>query len=76
MFEMAPCFLWIAKDPRFERPPCTHKGTYAGDCPADRVTQVLTFQYKVPMIDTVAMDDLKNEVAVVSSENPWVALML
>ncbi|XXG89934.1 hypothetical protein AAC387_Pa12g1819 [Persea americana] len=59
----------IAKDPRFERPPCTHKGTYAGDCPADRVTQV-------PMIDTVAMDDLKNEVAVVSSENPWVELML
>ncbi|XP_065003521.1 uncharacterized protein LOC103992698 isoform X2 [Musa acuminata AAA Group] len=29
----------IAKDPRFERLPCTHKGTYADDCIVDRVTQ-------------------------------------
>ncbi|CAL9159869.1 unnamed protein product [Musa hybrid cultivar] len=31
--------LRIAKDPRFERLPCTHKGTYADDCIIDRVTQ-------------------------------------
>ncbi|GLE11190.1 hypothetical protein PINS_up023528, partial [Pythium insidiosum] len=24
--------LRLAKDPRFERLPCTHKGTYADDC--------------------------------------------
>ncbi|CAE6053182.1 unnamed protein product [Arabidopsis arenosa] len=29
----------IAKDPRFERLPCVHKGTYADDCLVDRVTQ-------------------------------------
>ncbi|XP_072424328.1 rRNA-processing protein FCF1 homolog isoform X3 [Chiloscyllium punctatum] len=32
--------LRIAKDPRFERLPCTHKGTYADDCLVQRVTQV------------------------------------
>ncbi|KAL0739858.1 hypothetical protein Bca4012_081371 [Brassica carinata] len=32
--------LRIAKDPRFERLPCVHKGTYADDCLVDRVTQV------------------------------------
>ncbi|KAF2322907.1 hypothetical protein GH714_031986 [Hevea brasiliensis] len=32
-------FCWIAKDPRFERLPCLHKGTYADDCIVDRVTQ-------------------------------------
>eukprot|EP00823_Brevimastigomonas_motovehiculus_P007804 TRINITY_DN697_c3_g1_i1.p1 TRINITY_DN697_c3_g1~~TRINITY_DN697_c3_g1_i1.p1 ORF type:complete len:197 (+),score=45.42 TRINITY_DN697_c3_g1_i1:74-664(+) len=31
--------LRIAKDPRFERLPCTHKGTYADDCIVQRVTQ-------------------------------------
>ncbi|XP_042052667.1 rRNA-processing protein FCF1 homolog isoform X1 [Salvia splendens] len=31
--------LRIAKDPRFERLPCIHKGTYADDCLVDRVTQ-------------------------------------
>ena len=30
----------IAKDPRFERLPCMHKGTYADDCLVNRVTQV------------------------------------
>jgi U3 small nucleolar RNA-associated protein 24 len=29
----------IAKDPRFERLPCDHKGTYADDCIVKRVTQ-------------------------------------
>ncbi|KAK4753234.1 hypothetical protein SAY87_022032 [Trapa incisa] len=31
--------LRIAKDPRFERLPCVHKGTYADDCLVERVTQ-------------------------------------
>ncbi|RYR75291.1 hypothetical protein Ahy_A02g009949 [Arachis hypogaea] len=31
--------LRIAKDPRFERILCTHKGTYADDCIVDRVTR-------------------------------------
>jgi U3 small nucleolar RNA-associated protein 24 len=31
--------LRIAKDPRFERLPCTHKGTYADDCILERITQ-------------------------------------
>ncbi|KAF4390237.1 hypothetical protein F8388_019892 [Cannabis sativa] len=31
--------LRIAKDPRFERLPCIHRGTYADDCIVDRVTQ-------------------------------------
>ncbi|GBB98020.1 hypothetical protein RclHR1_03120005 [Rhizophagus clarus] len=31
--------LRVARDPRFERLPCTHKGTYADDCLAQRVTQ-------------------------------------
>lgn len=34
------CGNRIAKDPRFERLPCTHKGTYADDCIVERVTQV------------------------------------
>jgi rRNA-processing protein FCF1 len=32
--------LRIAKDPRFERIPCEHKGTYADDCLVNRVTEV------------------------------------
>ena len=31
--------LRIARDPRFERLPCLHKGTYADDCILQRVTQ-------------------------------------
>jgi len=31
--------LKMAKDPRFERLPCMHKGTYADDCLVKRVTQ-------------------------------------
>jgi U3 small nucleolar RNA-associated protein 24 len=30
--------LKVAKDPRFERLPCMHKGTYADDCIVQRVT--------------------------------------
>jgi U3 small nucleolar RNA-associated protein 24 len=31
--------LRIAKDPRFDRLPCTHKGTYTDDCLVQKVTQ-------------------------------------
>jgi hypothetical protein len=31
----------IARDERFQRLPCMHKGTYADDCLVNRVTQVL-----------------------------------
>jgi len=31
--------LRVAKDPRVERLPCTHAGTYADDCLCERVTQ-------------------------------------
>ncbi|KAJ1673431.1 rRNA-processing protein fcf1, partial [Spiromyces aspiralis] len=31
--------LRMARDPRFERLPCTHKGTYADDCIVQRVMQ-------------------------------------
>ncbi|BBG97611.1 PIN domain-like family protein [Prunus dulcis] len=42
--------LRIAKDPRFERLPCTHKGTYADDCLVERVTQIgkVTGQIVIP----------------------------
>ncbi len=30
----------IARDERFQRLPCMHKGTYADDCLVNRVTQV------------------------------------
>lgn len=32
--------LRIIKDPRFERLPCNHRGTYADDCIVNRVMQV------------------------------------
>ena len=32
--------LKIAKDPRFERLTCTHKGTYVDDCIVERIKQV------------------------------------
>lgn len=35
--------LRVAKDPRFERLPCDHKGTYADDCLVRRVTMVRLF---------------------------------
>lgn len=31
--------LRLARDPRFERLPCMHKGTYADDCIVQRVMQ-------------------------------------
>uniref|UniRef100_A0A8C8THC9 FCF1 rRNA processing protein n=1 Tax=Peromyscus maniculatus bairdii TaxID=230844 RepID=A0A8C8THC9_PERMB len=41
----------IAKDPRFDRLPCTHKGTYADDCLVQRVTQ-----HKCYIVATVDRD--------------------
>ncbi|XP_072478718.1 rRNA-processing protein FCF1 homolog isoform X1 [Notamacropus eugenii] len=43
--------LRIAKDPRFERLPCSHKGTYADDCLVQRVTQ-----HKCYIVATVDRD--------------------
>ncbi|XP_029454291.1 rRNA-processing protein FCF1 homolog [Rhinatrema bivittatum] len=43
--------LRIVKDPRFERLPCTHKGTYADDCLVQRVTQ-----HKCYIVATVDRD--------------------
>ena len=39
----------IAKDPRFDRLPCTHKGTYADDCLVNRVTQVNLIVSKIKL---------------------------
>jgi U3 small nucleolar RNA-associated protein 24 len=35
------CFLnyRVARDPRFERLPCSHKGSYADDCIVNRILQ-------------------------------------
>lgn len=39
---LTPVFIFhlysVARDPRFERLPCSHKGTYADDCLVQRVT--------------------------------------
>lgn len=35
--------IQLAKDPRFERLICSHKGTYADDCLVSRVKQFRTF---------------------------------
>ncbi|XP_063296563.1 rRNA-processing protein FCF1 homolog isoform X2 [Pelobates fuscus] len=43
--------LRIAKDPTFERLPCTHSGTYADDCLVQRVTQ-----HKCYIVATVDRD--------------------
>ncbi|KAL6219586.1 hypothetical protein ACLB2K_007345 [Fragaria x ananassa] len=40
--------LRIAKDPRFERLLCTHKGTYADYCLVERVTQKVAGVKAVP----------------------------
>lgn len=37
----------IARDPRFKRLPCLHKGTYADDCIVQRITQVNTHNHIV-----------------------------
>lgn len=44
--------LKIIKDPRFERLPCFHKGTYADDCLVQRVTQVRATLPAMGVIDT------------------------
>ncbi|CAG8500480.1 19479_t:CDS:2 [Dentiscutata erythropus] len=43
--------LRVARDPRFERLPCSHKGTYADDCLVKRV-----MQYKCYIIATCDKD--------------------
>jgi U3 small nucleolar RNA-associated protein 24 len=36
----------MAKDPRFERLPCTHEGVYADDCIVNRITMVLISTFR------------------------------
>lgn len=43
--------LRIIKDPRFERLPCSHKGTYADDCLVQRVTEVKHFYSTVHLLN-------------------------
>ena len=40
----------IAKDPRFERITCDHKGTYADDCLVNRVTEVRSSSERPPLL--------------------------
>ena len=40
----------MAKDPRFDRLPCMHKGTYADDCIVNRVQQVSERKHVAPCI--------------------------
>ncbi|KAH6598364.1 hypothetical protein BASA50_003785 [Batrachochytrium salamandrivorans] len=39
MAELEKMGLKVARDPRFERLPCSHKGTYADDCIVNRIMQ-------------------------------------
>lgn len=50
--------LKVARDPRFERLPCLHKGTYADDCIVERVTAVwyLLIQHKCLIVATCDRD--------------------
>jgi rRNA-processing protein FCF1 len=60
--------LKIAKDPRLERLPCTHKGTYADDCLCDRVRQHRC--YIVATCDR----DLRRRLRKVRTEFFWFAV--
>jgi U3 small nucleolar RNA-associated protein 24 len=48
----------IAKDPRFERLPCMHKGTYADDCIVNRVTEVQRYVYCFPNITAICPNSI------------------
>lgn len=49
----------MAKDPRFERLPCMHKGIYADDCLVNRVQQVNRLHNTFLMIIFVAKHSLQ-----------------
>ena len=49
----------MAKDPRFERLPCMHKGIYADDCLVNRVQQVNRLHSTFLMIIFVAKRSLQ-----------------
>lgn len=49
----------MAKDPRFERLPCMHKGIYADDCLVNRVQQVNRLHSTFLMIIFVAKQSLQ-----------------
>ena len=57
--------LRLAKDPRFMRLPCTHKGTYADDCLLSRAKQHRC--YIVATCDT----DLRKRVRQVRAFRCW-----
>lgn len=46
-FNVVKIIYRIARDPRFKRLPCLHKGTYADDCIVQRITQVNTHNHIV-----------------------------
>jgi U3 small nucleolar RNA-associated protein 24 len=51
--------LQVARDPRFERLICSHKGTYADDCIVNRVMQVIfvsKYQHKCYIVATCDRD--------------------
>ena len=49
------CYNRIIKDPRFERLPCMHKGTYADDCIVNRVEQVSKLSFKTVGCDAISL---------------------
>lgn len=40
----------MAKDPRFDRLPCMHRGTYADDCIVNRIQQVVQIYFIFPLM--------------------------
>jgi U3 small nucleolar RNA-associated protein 24 len=56
--------LRVAKDPRFERVKCDHKGTYADDCLVDRL-----IKHRVYIVATNDRD-LKRRIRYVAHSNP------
>ncbi|KIY96972.1 hypothetical protein MNEG_10991 [Monoraphidium neglectum] len=58
--------LKVAKDPRVERLPCSHKGTYADDCICERVAQAKC--YIVATCDR----DLRRRIRKVGARRGWV----
>lgn len=49
----------MAKDPRFERLPCMHKGIYADDCLVNRVQQVNRLHSTFLLIIFIAKQSLQ-----------------
>lgn len=55
----------IARDPRFKRLPCLHKGTYADDCIVKRITQVsLGSQQKITLLHAAHFTSLISDILI------------